>query len=226
MAGRAPPAGVRRRGARRGDARTALRQVVRGGEHPTSLARFAVGVRYRASFADEGVAWSVGLPKGRFAAAAAVLTWDALQVSPSRSTTCPAWRSLPRTDCRQPRCVAPPRIPAGHRQVELRAVHASAKERYGPSCPCSPEGWTWPLPRRSARCHTQASTGCTPNGSQPGTWPRTSCPTATSVAARASPSEHRPTGFLLTPPRRSHGRPSHRRRSVPPRSRGSARPAR
>ncbi|GLY68156.1 hypothetical protein Atai01_47750 [Amycolatopsis taiwanensis] len=71
------------------DARAALQNVVRGDEVPASLARFVDGVYYRASLAGDGVAWNLDLPKGRSAAARAVLTWDALRVSsPGRLRPC------------------------------------------------------------------------------------------------------------------------------------------
>ena len=63
------------------DVRSALQDVVRGDADPASLATFIEGVRYLASFAGDGVGWTLDLPKGRFAAARAVLTWDALRVS-------------------------------------------------------------------------------------------------------------------------------------------------
>ena len=71
------------------DARSALQDVVRGDGVPASLAPFVDGVRYDASLADGGVAWTLDLPEGRSAAARAVLTWDALRVSrPGRLRPC------------------------------------------------------------------------------------------------------------------------------------------
>jgi hypothetical protein len=71
------------------EARAALQRVVRGDGAAASLARFVDGVRYGASFAQDGVTWALDLPEGRSAAARAVLTWDALRVSgPGRLRPC------------------------------------------------------------------------------------------------------------------------------------------
>ncbi|WP_236794520.1 CGNR zinc finger domain-containing protein [Amycolatopsis sp. GM8] len=69
--------------------RAALQDIVRGDGTPASLAPFVEGVFSRASFGENGVAWTVELPKGRSAAARAVLAWDALRVShPGRLRPC------------------------------------------------------------------------------------------------------------------------------------------
>jgi predicted RNA-binding Zn ribbon-like protein len=71
------------------DARSALQGVVRGDTSPASLARFVEGVSHRASFAGDGIAWTIDLPPARSAAARAVLAWDALRVSsPGRLRPC------------------------------------------------------------------------------------------------------------------------------------------
>jgi hypothetical protein len=71
------------------DARSALQDVVRGDAPPAVLARFVAGASYRASFAGDGIAWTLDVPAGRSAAARAVLSWDALRVSsPGRLRPC------------------------------------------------------------------------------------------------------------------------------------------
>lgn len=74
-----PPSEAERRAAVK--ARSALQDVVRGAGEPVSLAPFVEGVRYNASFDGEGVTWTLDLPPGRFAAARAVLAWNALRGS-------------------------------------------------------------------------------------------------------------------------------------------------
>ncbi|MEU4680317.1 CGNR zinc finger domain-containing protein [Micromonospora sp. NPDC023737] len=71
------------------DARGALQGLVRGDEAPRSVARFVDGVSYRPSVVQDGIAWTLDLPRGRSAAARAVLAWDALRVSsPGRLRPC------------------------------------------------------------------------------------------------------------------------------------------
>jgi hypothetical protein len=77
------------------DVRSALQDVIRGEESPASLAHFVEGVRYGASLAGDGIAWTLDMPEGRSAAARAVLAWDALRVaSPGRLRPCA------NTECR------------------------------------------------------------------------------------------------------------------------------
>ncbi|WP_243709367.1 CGNR zinc finger domain-containing protein [Micromonospora sp. 15K316] len=71
------------------DARQALQGLVRGDGAVNSLARFVDGVRYRPTIAGDGIGWTLDLPRGRSAAARAVLAWDALRVSsPGRLRPC------------------------------------------------------------------------------------------------------------------------------------------
>ncbi|WP_255511135.1 CGNR zinc finger domain-containing protein [Micromonospora sp. WP24] len=71
------------------DARQALQALVRGDEAPRSLARFVDGVSYRPSVVGDGITWTLDLPRGRSAAARAVLAWDALRASsPGRLRPC------------------------------------------------------------------------------------------------------------------------------------------
>ncbi|MEV6367131.1 CGNR zinc finger domain-containing protein [Micromonospora musae] len=71
------------------DARQALQALVRGDEAARSLARFVDGVSYRPSVAGDGITWTLDLPRGRSAAARAVLAWDALWASsPGRLRPC------------------------------------------------------------------------------------------------------------------------------------------
>ena len=71
------------------EVRTALQNIVRGNASPAPVARFVKGISYRASLVGEGIAWTLDLPKGRSAAARAVLTWDALRTaSPGRLRPC------------------------------------------------------------------------------------------------------------------------------------------
>jgi len=71
------------------DVRAVLQDVVRGDEATAALAPFVDGVHYRASLVDDGVRWTIELPRGRIAAARAVLAWDALRVSsPGRLRPC------------------------------------------------------------------------------------------------------------------------------------------
>jgi predicted RNA-binding Zn ribbon-like protein len=77
------------------DVRPVLQDVVRGDAPPSALARFVTGVSRRASFADEGIEWSLDLPDGRSTAVRAVLAWDALRISaPGRLRPCA------NTECR------------------------------------------------------------------------------------------------------------------------------
>jgi predicted RNA-binding Zn ribbon-like protein len=77
------------------DVRSVLQDVVRGDAAPATVARFVEGVSRRASFAGEGIEWTLVLPAGRSAAARAVLAWDALRVSsPGRLRPCA------NTECR------------------------------------------------------------------------------------------------------------------------------
>jgi predicted RNA-binding Zn ribbon-like protein len=71
------------------EARAALQDVVREAASPDPLARFVDGVRCHASLADGGITWTLDLPRGRSAAARAVLAWDALARSgPGRLRPC------------------------------------------------------------------------------------------------------------------------------------------
>ncbi|MFD0786539.1 CGNR zinc finger domain-containing protein, partial [Micromonospora azadirachtae] len=56
---------------------------------PGSVARFVDGVSCRPSVVQDGIAWTLDLPRGRSAAARVVLAWDALRVSsPGRLRPC------------------------------------------------------------------------------------------------------------------------------------------
>jgi predicted RNA-binding Zn ribbon-like protein len=71
------------------DVRSVLQDVVRGDATPVALAPFVDGVGYRAGFADGGLTWTLDAPRGRAAAARAVLAWDGLRVSsPGRLRPC------------------------------------------------------------------------------------------------------------------------------------------
>ncbi|GAA5194386.1 CGNR zinc finger domain-containing protein [Rugosimonospora acidiphila] len=71
------------------DARSALQDIVRGDGAPASAARFIEGVSYRPSLIDDGLTWDLEVPRGRSAAAAAVLAWDAVRASsPGRLRPC------------------------------------------------------------------------------------------------------------------------------------------
>jgi hypothetical protein len=70
-------------------ARSALQSVIGGTGAPASLARWIDGVHCDAALVGDGLAWTLDLPKGRSAAARAVLTWDSLRVnSPGRLRPC------------------------------------------------------------------------------------------------------------------------------------------
>lgn len=70
-------------------ARNALQDVVRGHSAPQSLRPYVDGIAYRASLAEEGIAWTPDLPAGRTAAARAVLAWDKLRTdNPGRLRAC------------------------------------------------------------------------------------------------------------------------------------------
>lgn len=71
------------------EARAALQDVVRGDRPASALAPYLADVAYRADVTDEGVTWRLDAPKGRAAAAKAVLAWDTLRVSsPGRLRPC------------------------------------------------------------------------------------------------------------------------------------------
>ena len=59
--------------------RPLLQDVVRGTRSPRELGPFLEDVGYRAHAADDGVTWSLDAPRGRGAAARAVLAWDELR---------------------------------------------------------------------------------------------------------------------------------------------------
>jgi hypothetical protein len=70
-------------------ARSALQDVIGGSSAPVSLARWVDGVHCDAALTGDTLTWTLELPKGRSAAARAVLTWDALRVtSPGRLRPC------------------------------------------------------------------------------------------------------------------------------------------
>jgi predicted RNA-binding Zn ribbon-like protein len=70
-------------------ARSVLQDVIGGTAAPASLARWIDGVHRDAALAGDGLAWTLVLPRGRSAAARAVLTWDSLRVSsPGRLRPC------------------------------------------------------------------------------------------------------------------------------------------
>ncbi|MGH3877470.1 MAG: CGNR zinc finger domain-containing protein [Actinophytocola sp.] len=77
--GRAPAAELR-------EARTALRNVARGAEPPTSLAPLLDGVVQRPELTADGVEWRLG---GDSVVVRAVLAWDALRAgAPGRLRPC------------------------------------------------------------------------------------------------------------------------------------------
>jgi hypothetical protein len=70
-------------------ARSALQDVIGGIGAPVSLARWVDGVHCHPALVGDTLTWTLDLPQGRSAAARAVLTWDALQVtSPRRLRPC------------------------------------------------------------------------------------------------------------------------------------------
>jgi hypothetical protein len=69
--------------------RSALQDVISGTGVPVSLARWVDGVHCDAALVGDTLTWTLDLPKGRSAAALAVLTWDALRMtSPGRLRPC------------------------------------------------------------------------------------------------------------------------------------------
>lgn len=71
------------------DVRSVLQDVIREHTEPAALAPFVDGVGYRAGFAGGEVTWTLDAPRGRTAAARAVLTWDGLRkFSPGRLRPC------------------------------------------------------------------------------------------------------------------------------------------
>jgi hypothetical protein len=71
------------------DARAVLQDVVRGDRPVSAMAPFVQDVSYRPSVGAEGLDWTLDAPRGRTAAANAVLAWDALRVSsPGRLRPC------------------------------------------------------------------------------------------------------------------------------------------
>jgi predicted RNA-binding Zn ribbon-like protein len=70
-------------------ARTALQAVVRGEQPPAALAAFVDGASRRPLLGADGIEWTLELPRGRTAAARAVLAWDELRLSkPGRLRPC------------------------------------------------------------------------------------------------------------------------------------------
>jgi predicted RNA-binding Zn ribbon-like protein len=70
-------------------ARTALQAVVHGEQPPAALAAFVEGTSRRPLLGADGIEWTLELPRGRTAAARAVLAWDELRVSkPGRLRPC------------------------------------------------------------------------------------------------------------------------------------------
>jgi len=71
------------------DARSVLREVIRGEKSPTALAPLLEGVGYRPSLSETGVEWTLEGIEGRSLIVRAVLAWDALRVSnPGRLRPC------------------------------------------------------------------------------------------------------------------------------------------
>lgn len=69
--------------------RPILQAVVRGVQSPQALAPFLEQVGYRAQAGEDGLTWSLEAPRGRTAAARAVLAWDELRLSgPGRLRAC------------------------------------------------------------------------------------------------------------------------------------------
>jgi predicted RNA-binding Zn ribbon-like protein len=71
------------------EARNALQAVVRGQQAAQTLQPFLKGVSLSPSLTDDGLAWTLTVPRASEAAARVILAWDALRIdSPGRLRPC------------------------------------------------------------------------------------------------------------------------------------------